>query len=84
MPINLDWSAVNTALLLGAIGYLYRQSRIVDSLRQAFFGVEGQGGAMAEIKMLRERTHDLASTMTTLTLTVDLLTKTLEKMHNAK
>lgn len=82
--MNLDWSAVNTALLLAVGGFLWHQSRVVDSVRQALFGVEGQGGALAEIKILRERTHDLAGTMQVLNTTVELLNRTLEKMPHAK
>lgn len=72
-----DWSTVNTALLLGALGYLWRQSRIVDSMRQSVFGIDGRGGLIEEMKMLRTRTHDLSNTMTTLTLMVEILNKTL-------
>lgn len=75
----IDWSVVNTALILGAIGYLYRQARIVDQVRQALLGMEGQGGIIAEVKLLRERSHDLANQMAVLSGTVEELTTTLKR-----
>lgn len=76
--MTFDWGQVNTALILAAILYLYRQARIVDSVRQALLGVEGQGGALSEIKLLRERSHDLANKMTILSGTVEQLTQVME------
>lgn len=76
--MNLDWSAVNTALMLGAIFYIYRQARMVDGIRAALLGVEGQGGALTEIKLLRERSHDLANKMAILSGTVEELTHVME------
>lgn len=73
MP-SVDWSVINTALILGAIGYLYRQARIVDQVRQALLGVEGQGGVMLEVRLLRERSHDLADRMATLSGRLEELT----------
>lgn len=78
MP-SIDWGVVNTGLILAAIGYLYRQARIVDQVRQALLGMEGQGGVFAEVKLLRERTHDLANKMATLTATVEHLTHALQE-----
>ena len=63
---TINWSVVNTALLLGAIGYLYRQARIVDQVRQLLTGYEGHGGILAEVKLLRERSHELANKMAVL------------------
>ncbi len=77
LPV-VDWSVVNTALLLGAIGYLYRQARIVDQVRQVLLGMEGQGGIIAEVKLLRERSHDLGSKMTQLSGTVEDLIRVME------
>lgn len=77
--MEFDWGVLNTALILAAIGYLYRQARVVDSVRQVLIGYEGHGGVMAEVKLLRERTHVLASTMATLTGTVEELTRTMEQ-----
>jgi len=50
----------------------------VDTVRQALIGIEGQGGALSEIKMLRERTHDLANKLTILNATVEELTRVME------
>lgn len=69
---------INTPLLVAALVFLVRQSRMVDALRQSLLGVEGRGGALEEIKLLRERSHDLANKMTTLTLTVEQLTEVME------
>lgn len=74
----LDWSIINTALIVGAIGYLYRQARIVDQVRQALLGMEGQGGIIAEVKLLRERSHELANQMASLSGTVEELTNTIK------
>ena len=74
----INWSVINSALLLGAIGYMVRQARAVDTVRQALVGIEGQGGALSEIKMLRERTHDLANKLTILNATVEELTRVME------
>ena len=74
----INWSVVNTAMLVGAIGYMVRQARAVDTVRQALIGIEGQGGALSEIKMLRERTHDLANKLTILNATVEELTRVME------
>ena len=70
MP-HFDWSVINTALLLGLLGYLWRQSRLVDAVRQALLGFEGQSGALEEIKQLRLRMHELANVVTTLTATIE-------------
>jgi len=75
---TINWSVINSALLLGAIGYMVRQARAVDTVRQALVGIEGQGGALSEIKMLRERTHDLANKLTILNATVEELTRVME------
>jgi len=74
----INWSVVNTAMLVGAIGYMVRQARAVDTVRQALIGIEGQGGALSEIKMLRERTHDLANKLTILSANVEELTRVME------
>ena len=75
---TINWSVINSALLLGAIGYMVRQARAVDTVRQALIGIEGQGGALSEIKMLRERTHDLANKLTILSANVEELTRVME------
>lgn len=78
MP-QFDWSVINTALMLGAIGYIYRQSLMVGQIRQALLGMEGQGGIIAEVKLLRERSHELRNEMAHLSGTVEELTHTLEE-----
>lgn len=81
MPI-FDWSTINTALILAAIGYLYRQAKIVDQVRQALLGFEGQGGIIAEVKLLRERSHELANQLSVLSGTVEELTRTLRERQS--
>ena len=75
----IDWSVINTTLLLGAVIYLVRQGRIVDQVRQVLIGFEGQGGILAEVKLLRERSHELANNMAQLSGTVEELTHTMEQ-----
>ena len=82
--MTFDWSAINTALMLGAIFYVYRQARMVDGIRAALLGVEGQGGALSEIKLLRERSHDLSSKLTVLTGTVEELTHVMEERNRRR
>ena len=79
--MTFDWASVNTALIVGAIGYLYRQARIVDQVRQALLGMPGEkdSGALAEIKMLRHRTHELSNSITALNGAVDELTRVMEE-----
>jgi len=47
---------------------------MVDQLRQALLGMDGGGGALEEIKMLRQRSHDLANAITVLNGSVENLT----------
>jgi hypothetical protein len=49
---TINWSVINTALLLGAIGYLYRQARLVDQIRQALFGMDGQQGLIKQVSTI--------------------------------
>lgn len=65
MP-HFDWSVINTALLLGMLGYLWKQSQIVGQVRQSLLGFEGQGGALEEIKALRIAMHELRNTVAAL------------------
>src|SRR6266704_2310096 len=78
---TIDWSVVNTALILGAIGYLYRQARIVDQVKQALLGINGRGGALEEIQLLRQRSHELANALQVLNGTVELLTHEMRQMR---
>ena len=80
MPL-LDWAQVNTVVLVAALAFLWRQSRVLDQLRQAVLGIGGQGGVMAEVTMLRKRTHDLSSTMMQLNGSIQLLTSQLQAMQ---
>jgi hypothetical protein len=79
----IDWSQVNTALLVGTGAYLWKQARNVDALRQALLGFDGKGdsGLLAEMRQVRQRTHDLANVMTTLNLTVGHLSAQLEEVR---
>lgn len=74
-----DWSAINTALLLAAIVYLYRQARMVDQVRQVLLGFGGHGGVLVEVKLLRQRSHDLASKMAELSGTVEQLISVMQE-----
>lgn len=77
--MNIDWSQVNALILVGILAYLWRQTRTVDSVRQALLGFDGKGGgALDEIRTLRNRTHDLANSVNTLNLTIRLATEKLE------
>lgn len=77
MP-HLDWSVVNTFLLIGALGYLWRQARTVDAVRQVILGIEGQGGILEETKTLRQRVELLETTMGVLNASVTHLTLALD------
>jgi hypothetical protein len=77
--MNFDWSAINTALIIGAVAYLYRQARIVDQVRQSLTGMDGKGGVLDEITRLRERSHDLANHMAALVTTVESFTDELRE-----
>lgn len=79
---GLDWSAINTALTIGAILYLYRQARVVDAVRQLLLGAGGEDtGIVGEIKLVRERTHELASTITMLNGSVEHLVNRLDRLE---
>lgn len=82
LSVHFDWSQVNTLLLVGAIGYLWKQSRVVDRVKQALVGIEGQedGGALGEIKLLRARSHDLSNALGKLTGSVELLTHEMQEL----
>ena len=82
--MNFDWSVVNTALLIGALGYLWRQSRSVDQVRQVLLGMEGQGGIVSEVKLLRDRSHELANKMTELSGTMENLRHTMEECQQRR
>lgn len=51
----MDWGAIQTALLLGVLAYLWRQSGKVDSSYQALFGVQGKGGLHERVEVLEEQ-----------------------------
>ncbi len=74
----VDFGAVNTALIIAAIAYLYKQARVVDQVRQALLGFEGKGGIIEEVKMLRQRTHDLANAMQVLSVSLEHLAQRME------
>jgi hypothetical protein len=80
---GVDWSQVNTLLLVGATTYLWRQARTVDALKQALLGLSGKGdaGLIHEVQQVRHRTHELANVMATLNITVGHLTAQLEEVR---
>ena len=47
--VPVQWAAFNSAALLGLGGYLWRQSRKIDVLYQAFFGVNGRNGLLRRL-----------------------------------
>lgn len=53
MP-DLEWSAINTAVLLGVLGYLWAQARKVDAIYQALFGLDGKNGLRRRLEQLEE------------------------------
>lgn len=50
MPV--EWGAINTALLLALGGYVWRQMKKVDTLYQAFFGVNGRNGLLRRVDLI--------------------------------
>lgn len=54
MP-DLEWSAVNTAILLGVLGYLWAQARKVDAIYLALFGIDGKNGLRRRIEIIEEQ-----------------------------
>ena len=55
---------------------------MVDQLRQALIGMDGGGGALDEIKMLRQRSHDLANAIQKLNGSVDMLTEEMRQIRS--
>ena len=76
--MTIDFGAINTALLLGTGAYLWRQSHILDGVRQVILGMEGQGGMLEETKALRQRVEILETTMGVLNASVGHLTLALD------
>ena len=74
----IDWSVINTALLLGALGYLWRQANLVNQVRQALLGFNGHDGLLVEVKLLRERVATLENSLGVLNISVDHLTRALD------
>ena len=80
---EINWSVVNTALLLGTLGYLWRQSQVVGQVRQSLLGFEGQGGALEEIRKLRVALHDLTNTVAALQGEMELRRSHRERVSDA-
>ena len=76
---NIDWSVVNTGILLTILTYVWRRLRGVDQLRQALLGLNGKGGALEDINSLKQRVQDLTIALTTLNVTVTVLNQALIK-----
>jgi len=82
VPNVLDWGAINTALTVGAILYLYRQARVVDTVRQMLLGAGGEDtGAIGEVKLVRQRTHELSTAVTVLNGSVENLIERLDNLE---
>lgn len=78
---QFDWSAVNTALLIAAVAYLWRQARVVDQVRQVLLGYGQQGGLIREMQALGVRTEDLAKSMNSLSAEVGRLASDMEQIR---
>lgn len=82
IPQGPDWGKINTALILAAIFYLYRQARVTESVRQLILGAGGEdAGLVGEMKLVRERTHDLSDAIIKLDGTVMRLNDRLDAIE---
>jgi hypothetical protein len=72
--LPFDFSMVNTALLLGVAGYLWRRDKVLDQVKQALNGYGDQPGALKEIQTLRSRVYDLTQAITVLNVSLTALT----------
>jgi hypothetical protein len=52
--MEFEWKALNTALVLAALGFLWNQSKKIDTIYQALFGVDGKNGMSSRIKALED------------------------------
>jgi len=52
--MELEWRALNTTLATAAIIFLWKQSKKIDTIYQALFGVNGNNGMASRIKSLEE------------------------------
>jgi hypothetical protein len=57
---GVNWSVVNTTLILAALGFLWRQSQGHAEMRQILFGAKGQKGLLARVEVM-EAAADLRS-----------------------
>jgi len=58
MP-ELQWSYINTAIILTVLGYLWAQSKKVDAIYQALFGVDGRNGVLRRLDVLDAETSTI-------------------------
>ncbi len=88
MNYLLDWSAVNTVLLstllVAVVRFMIRQKEAINEMRQVMLGFEGQGGALKEIQLLRDRTYDLSEKIVQLSAAMQELTRTIEQRRNRR
>lgn len=77
--MTLDFTQVNTVLLLGAGGWLWRQNGRVEALYQVLVGINGKSGALEELKLLNERSRTLDIALASLTVSLAALTAVVEK-----
>jgi hypothetical protein len=49
---SVNWSVVNTTLLLAALGFMWRQSQGVSELKQIMFGAKGAKGLLARVEVM--------------------------------
>lgn len=54
--MTLDWSAINTALILAGGAYLWRQSQKIDTIYQSLYGVDGRNGMLKRLELLESET----------------------------
>lgn len=57
--VPVEWVAINTSVILGIGGFLWRQARKVDVLYQAFFGVNGQNGILRRLDEVMAETKSV-------------------------
>jgi len=57
MPI--EWSIFFTTIALAILGFLWAQSRKIDVIHQALFGVNGRNGVLRNVRAIEEETRTI-------------------------
>ena len=58
------WEAVITAITLAILGFLWTQSRKLDTIHQALFGVNGRNGILRNVTILNEEARTVDQRIT--------------------